>query len=1201
MSLRRRHAALGVGGAVISATLLLALERCAGPAPGSGSGVQHSAASETGPMRFPLAAAPRLPDAIAPARAPAARPWVPPLRPLAPHHALRDPAKPKSLDLTHLLDGLQERQRPPLVAANDEPVVVAPAATASLGVTHRLSATLEQTTTAPGPPAPPAAAVPAELAVPAPAANTANPAVALDDVPAQALATEVRTDQVAQQPAAVPEPAGPALAAEPPPDHAHTGTPVGATAEVPGSASMETQSAGSPAQAETGPFQQLAATVQPREPLLGLAGGPGRPAAAPVAVPDITANDNPAPASAPAPSSQLSPAPSPAVATSAAPPDAALKARPASPAAANTAPASFSDDNELILEIMTARGERDDTIIAYNTRGIVYLPLGAIARFLDLAVTVSDDGRYAAGWVLDPARTIALNLREGSLDVAGRHLALSPGDGVAFDGEMYVRAERFADLFPLTLTPNLRSQTVLVKTSTPFPFEQAAERETARERLKGQTSRPVRTLPRVSTPWRAADVPMVDSELRLASDSVRGTRGEFDLRVAGDLAWLTAKTFVSVDSRLGPTVARLEMGRRDPDATLLGPLKATEFGFGDVTSAPLAMGPAGTIGRGFFIANTALERASVFDRIELHGDMPAGYEAELYRNDLLIDTLSTPQDGQYRFLNIPVEFGLNVFRVVLYGPQGQRREIVRQISVGDGRLGAGELSYSVAAIQKNRPLFNLRNDAAAPGPDDGSVRIGAQVQYGLTAGLTATVGTAMYERLGQRHWLSTAGIRSGFAGFAVRMDLGLADQHGRALSLGLARKLGGFQITANHAEYSGNFADEVRSFSDQDLRRVTEFTLNGVVRIGSGAGGLHIPLSGIARDITFADGRRTQSASLNQTISLARDLQLANLIEFNRTSAPLFGSTSQLRGALDLSTFSSRSLQLRASLGYALAPHAQLQSATVEIDRGIGDRGAVSLSAGRNFVAAQNHFGMSAIHRFDKFSLSLDGSYTSNPGQYAALLRLSFSLGRDPLNARMFTAPTGMASGGAVAVRAFRDLNGNGIFDSGEPPVPEVRFFTGSESAITGTNGTALLGRLGDGPRTSVRVDGDTLPDISFAPEVEGIEIVPRAGRIHAQDFAIEALGSIDGTARFRGTGGADQPVSGVIVLLLDEQGHQASRTRTGSDGSFWFEKLRPGQYRLSLDDAQAGRLNIRMVDAGPVVVGQDGDAARQDLQLTRR
>ena len=71
MSLRRRHAALGVGGAVISATLLLALERCAGPAPGSGSGVQRSAASETSPTRFPLAAAPRLPDAIAPARAPA--------------------------------------------------------------------------------------------------------------------------------------------------------------------------------------------------------------------------------------------------------------------------------------------------------------------------------------------------------------------------------------------------------------------------------------------------------------------------------------------------------------------------------------------------------------------------------------------------------------------------------------------------------------------------------------------------------------------------------------------------------------------------------------------------------------------------------------------------------------------------------------------------------------------------------------------------------------------------------------------------------------------------------------------------------------------------------------------------------------------------------------------------------------------------
>ena len=66
----------------------------------------------------------------------------------------------------------------------------------------------------------------------------------------------------------------------------------------------------------------------------------------------------------------------------------------------------------------------------------------------------------------------------------------------------------------------------------------------------------------------------------------------------------------------------------------------------------------------------ALERASVFDRIELRGDLPDGYEAELYSNNVLIDTAATGQGGQYRFLNIPVEFGLNVSRLILYGPQG---------------------------------------------------------------------------------------------------------------------------------------------------------------------------------------------------------------------------------------------------------------------------------------------------------------------------------------------------------------------------------------------------------------------------------------------------------------------------------------------------------------------------------------------------
>lgn len=146
----------------------------------------------------------------------------------------------------------------------------------------------------------------------------------------------------------------------------------------------------------------------------------------------------------------------------------------------------------------------------------------------------------------------------------------------------------------------------------------------------------------------------------------------------------------------------------------------------------------------------------------------------------------------------------------------------------------------------------------------------------------------------------------------------------------------------------------------------------------------------------------------------------------------------------------------------------------------------------------------------------------------------------------------------------------------------------------------ALLGKLGDGPRVSVRVDNDTLPDVSLAPVSPGIELAPRAGRIHVKDFAIEALGEIDGTAYFRGATG-DKAVSGLVVLLTGADGAIVKQTRTASDGSFWFEKLRPASYRIALEPGQASRLGIALLNAAPIEVGRDGPSIRLALKVGPR
>ncbi|WP_156424815.1 hypothetical protein [Novosphingobium fuchskuhlense] len=1043
-----------------------------------------------------------------------------------------------------------------------------------------------------GPPAPamdeaqlaeaPAAAPPAVAATPPDAAPAATPApppatAASPQPPASKIAApkaEPEPPTTAPAPAltpnktsladALPRPAfgGPAPTAAPHPPPPPTRAPVTSAPAPPRLAYLATTAAALPAAAASGFAASRSALPEPR---FGLPASPGGPK------PALTA------------SSQR-----------------ANITDSAGLGAATKVPV-ISEDDELILQIETPGAGMSDTIVAYGLREGVYLPLGALTRFLDLPIAVSDDGHYASGWFLNEKRTLALNLRDGTLVVAGRPLALGKGDAVAYEGELYVRADRIGDIFPLDLKVDLRAQTITLQTREPFPFEERLAREADRERLASRSGRegPAR-FPREETPWRGLSVPMGETELRALTDDDLGARLEADLRLSGDIAFMTARAYTSLSTRDGLTAARLELGRRDPDGDLLGPLKATEFQLGDVATGALPIGLRGVSGRGAFITNAPLEQASIFDAVDLRGDLLDGYEVELYRNNTLIGSTRTPVNGQYAFLQVPVDFGLNVFRLVFYGPQGQRREVVRKISVGDGRLAPGQFIYSLGAAQKDTNLFGVRGPRFSAAPDFGSWRATAELGYGINRAVTATMGAATWASGGKHHWLAATGLRTGIGATALRLDLGLQDAGGHTVEMGLGGKLLGLGYSLNHAEYGGGAIDEVRAFTGEPLRRATELNLNTTLHLGSGTHARIMPITSQVRRIEFADGRRQTDAALRTTLPLGGVL-LSNTFDYNHTSAPnIAGGTdtsNRLIGTFDLATLSGSRTRYRASLGYGLAPGVNLQSVTVEADRRFGESTLVRGGITHTLAEHQTTLGLSAIRRIGPVNVAFDGSYGFPTRNFSLALRVGFSFGRNPLSGRGFIARPGLTSGGAVAVSAFADANANGLRDPGEAPVAGVTFLSGTDETRTDANGRAFVAGLGDGARASIRVDGDSMPDIALAPARPGIEVVPRPGRIHTSDFAIVTLSDIEGTAYFRAESGT-RAVSRLQLRLLRADGTLAARARSESDGFFLFERLPAGEYRLDLDPQQAATLKIRLEAPVTVTLGGKSGVVRQSITV---
>ena len=861
-------------------------------------------------------------------------------------------------------------------------------------------------------------------------------------------------------------------------------------------------------------------------------------------------------------------------------------------------PPELSYQDELILELRVKGIDASDTILAYGTRSGVYLPIGTLARILDLAITVSGDGTYANGWVLDQKRTLSIDLTRYLLTLNGKEQSLPRDAAVAFDGELYLLADRIQDFLPVKVTTDLRGQVITLETLEPFPFEERMKREADRRRLASRTeSNDKPRFPRQETPWLFVSPPVADVELRAVSDSVFGPRGEVDVQLASDLGFLTAQGFVSADSENGLTASLITLGRQDPDAKLLGPLAATAFSAGDVSTVSLPLGLRSVTGRGFVATNTPAEAVSVFEQIDLRGVLPDGYEVELYRNDILVGSTRNAVNGQYEFLQVPVDFGLNIFRLVFFGPQGQRSEEVRRISVGDGRLPQGKLVYRFGAAQKDENLLGVRPPNYIAPRDRGNWRASAEIAYGLSPDVTAIVSGGWFEPLDStERWLASAGIRTGLGGYAIKADVAAQSGNAYAFSGGVGGQIGASAFTFTHTEFSGDFIDETANVGGAGLRRTTELDFNTVINLGGATGGLALPVTSRIRHFETQDGRAQTDAAL-RTSARFSGLMASNTLEYSRTG--LAGATTQSRifGNFDLASVGRSKTRGRLSLGYRISPDPEVTTAALEIDHALDKDTAIRGSVGYAFETRSTQIGLSAVRDFDRFRLAVDGNYGFQDKSYSIGLRLGMSIGHDPLRGGLFIARPGLSSGGAVSARAFRDLDGDGLFGAGDTPLPDVDIVAFNQAVPTDSKGIGRLGRLGSGRAVGLQVDPSSLPDIDLVPAAEGMEIVPRPGRIHTAQFPIIALSEVEGTLLFE-QGNGNKGVSGVRLILRDAAGRDVGFAKTEMDGYFFFERVRPGQYTVALDPEQSQRLNLCAQSIPSVTVDHEADLLRADVTI---
>jgi hypothetical protein len=858
-----------------------------------------------------------------------------------------------------------------------------------------------------------------------------------------------------------------------------------------------------------------------------------------------------------------------------------------------------------VVNLTLDRYSIGENFIIFPEKNKLLVPLSGVMTALEVAITADPDAGTASGFFINDNRKFALDLTTGTATFDGKTFALEPGTVERQVTDIYIDTALLTKWFGIRFHLDTEDLTLVVSSAELLPVQERLDRERRRSGVRRRGEADPYNL--VEAPSKWVDWPFVDTSIQYSTARTNGQTtdlGQYSSVVTGMVGGLDLDMSVNgtVPSQSNQEFLRATLGQRDPRGGLLGPLDASEFAVGDVSSPTLPLVSDSVAGRGAMVSTLPLHRLSDLQRVTLRGDLPVGWQIELYRGGDLIDFQTSSNDGRYEFDNVPTIPGLNAFKLVFYGPEGQRREEEQPIFVAAASVDAGQFGYSLLANQQNTDLLGnhpnnnqinttafsrfdqlTRNQLLSqPNLNSGTLLAAGEAEYGLsdTASLNGAVSSQQVAGV-QSEYFQT-GLRTSLLGALTTLDTATSTTGGVAAGAGVQSQTGGIAWQLSHDNFLGHFVSE-RSFDpilDQPLASLSTAQINGL-----------LPTFGLGR-LPF-----NATASYGEANNGATDLQLSERLSSYidrftvgaETQAHLV--TNQPTQTVEIFRVGTQfgKVGLRGEALYNVTPTAELTAVQLTSDFAVRPNWNLRLGITQLQTPPQEtQLTTGAAFLLKNLALGVDTS-VSNRGDFSVLFKISFSFGMEPRNDSPVFRGESFARSGAISPVAFLDRNGDGVFGPGDVPLPDVRFRTDNAPlrGQTDQTGSTLITGLEPYRETPVAIDVESLEDPFWKPADQKIAVLPRPGSVVQLSFPVYETGAIDGTVEID-RGGQRVPLPGVRVQAFDANGKVAAETISGYDGFFFLEAVRLGRYVLRVDPDQLVRLHLAAPEPQAIALSLD-------------
>nr|WP_294851321.1 hypothetical protein [uncultured Sphingomonas sp.] len=855
-------------------------------------------------------------------------------------------------------------------------------------------------------------------------------------------------------------------------------------------------------------------------------------------------------------------------------------------------------DEQFILDVNVRQLMLGDGVRAYSTPEGTCVVFGDLLTALDVPLKLDLQTGQADGWAFREDNHITIDRRAGTARFGKLQESIPTGAIRETPEGWCVNTDSLSRWFGIGVKPSLAGSILRLDSETKLPVELAVERQKRAALLAKRASQPVEDLPKMKLPYRMWRTPMVDVIVSAGAtyNAKDGTeiRRSASLYAAGEVAKMSYIASLSTDGKGRPSNLRFNAYRSDPDGGLLGPLDATHFAVGDVQGVVSPLLPA-ALGRGVEITNRPVVNPVAFDRTRFEGDLPPGWDAEIYRNGLLLAFSAADGSGRYHFEDVELGYGENRFEIILYGPQGQTRSRYETINIADTQVPKGKTWYAASISQPGKSLLSWRykDDSANSSqqlPDTfgfPKLQAVASVEHGLTKGTSAGVLAAMLLVDDQKLSFVEGSVRQIVGPVMMEGAVARDSDGGTAARLQLLGQIGRVNISAE-AIAANNFpVEEWRERRYREARASIDAPFN----IGRQPFAVH-------GDVRYRERSATKEMTTNARIS-------TNFNGFNLTGTGGWTHQFDIPGRpsvpdqFDLGLIASgriKKVRLRGEADFEVSPEKRLRYAMLSAYWSASDNADWETGIGYDGRQSRAIARVSHIRRFKAVALAASIEAGSDKS-LAAGINLNFSLDPTPRGVR-FTNQR-IAGNGTVEARVFRDLNSNGRRDSDEPFEKDVIITTGQRTSdrATDDHGTVRVHGLAPNRPVAVGIDASSLSDLSLAPKNAVQLIVPRAGIAAQVDIALVGAGDIEAVIVKQDGRGYE----GLDVELVDQTGKAVTVARSDYDGFLLFERVPFGRYTLRIASASAAAAKLSVGLDASIVIDPDHTVVRLGTLRTNR